>query len=223
MKETDLRRHRRSRRPPQGLQRLHQRQETRFARALNEVARFGPGLTKPPPTRRSVDPPQRRPATMSGEPAPSIRRSTCSPTRCARSGRARTSSLFSPGIADIREERLRQRDDRQPQPLSSIRRWSRSTRRTSSVYGVPACSAAAGSTPLYHQRLERITSTRRAAATSATRPLNPALEQIEKANNGYYLVTYRSQQRKRDGLPERRRLGAQQRVQGQARAGYLNE
>ena len=121
-------------------------------------------------------------------PARSTRRWTCSPTATAHRARKNV-VLFSPGIADHEEQLFG--DMLIAAAAISTPRWSRSTPRNVSVYGVQL-QRNVDLTPYFHQRLEELARVHRRPLLPHQRQFHPALEQIEKTNNGYYLVTYRS-------------------------------
>jgi len=63
------------------------------------------------------------------------------------------------------------------------------------VYGVQL-QRNADTRPVFHQRLEELSQSTGGRYFRINVNFNPALEQIENTNNGYYLVTYRSPQKK---------------------------
>jgi VWFA-related protein len=158
-------------------------------RALNDASRFGRGTTTPP----------------AGD-GPSILRSANAKELVNRTGtvyqaldlladslrpiRARKNLvLFSPGIAD-REEQvfaglLSSRSRYFDPALESLNAAN------VSVYGVQL-QQNVDSTPLFHQRLDELSSSTGGRYFRLNVSFKPALEQIEHTNNGYYLVTYRS-------------------------------
>ncbi|HEV7766616.1 MAG TPA: VWA domain-containing protein [Thermoanaerobaculia bacterium] len=98
--------------------------------------------------------------------------------------------LFSPGIADREEPAfagglLMHRSRYLDPALESLNAAN------VSVYGVQL-QRNADSTPLFHQRLEELSDSTGGRYFRINVNFNPALEQIENTNNGYYLVTYRA-------------------------------
>jgi hypothetical protein len=97
--------------------------------------------------------------------------------------------LFSPGIAD-REEAvfggmLSSRSRYLDPALHSLNTSN------VSVYGVQL-QRNADTTPLFHQRLEEISDSTGGHYFRLNVSFIPALQQVERTNNGYYLLSYRS-------------------------------
>jgi VWFA-related protein len=158
-------------------------------KALNESSRFGRGITKAP----------------AGD-GPSILRNIDTREMIDRTGtvyqaldlladslgtiKARKNVvLFSPGIADRDEstygELLMNRSRYLDPALESLNAAN------VSVYGVQLQRDADGA-PLFHQRLGEISDATGGRYFRMNLSFQPALEQIEQTNSGYYLVTYRS-------------------------------
>jgi VWFA-related protein len=98
--------------------------------------------------------------------------------------------LFSPGIADRDEQvfsggMLMNRSRFLDPALESLNASN------VSVYGVQL-QRNVDSTPIFHQRLDELSESTGGRYFRLNVSFNPALEQIENTNNGYYLVTYRS-------------------------------
>ena len=97
--------------------------------------------------------------------------------------------LFSPGIADRDEQlfgdMLMNRSRFFDPALQSLNAAN------VSVYGVQL-QRDVDMSPLYHQRLDELSKSTGGHYFRLNISFNPALEQIENTNNGYYLVTYRS-------------------------------
>jgi VWFA-related protein len=127
--------------------------------------------------------------------------------------------LFSPGIAD-----------REEQVMSGTMLMSRSryldpalqslNAANVSVYGVQL-QRNVDSTPLYHQRLDEISQSTGGRYFRINVSFKPALQQIEKTNNGYYLVTYRSPHASGDRGFQKVHVGVKNRdFKVMARSGY---
>ncbi|HYH10361.1 MAG TPA: VWA domain-containing protein [Thermoanaerobaculia bacterium] len=166
--------------------------KAQLERALNEATRFGRGLTTAP----------------AGD-GPSILRNMSSKelvnatgtvyqaldllADSTRSIRARKNLvLFSPGIADRDEnvfagEMLGNRSRHLDPALQSLNAAN------VSVYGVQLQRNAPG-TSLFHQRLGEISDSTGGRYFQQNVSFEPAIEEIENVNSGYYLVTYRSRQ-----------------------------
>jgi VWFA-related protein len=102
--------------------------------------------------------------------------------------------LFSPGIAD-REEYvfvgglLSSRSRYLDPALDSLNAAN------TSVYGVQL-QRDVDSTPLFHQRLEELSESTGGHYFRLNVSFDSPLQQIERTNNGYYLLSYRSQHEK---------------------------
>jgi VWFA-related protein len=159
-------------------------------RALDEATRFGKGLTKAPAgdgpsILRNVD------ARDLVDDTGTVYQALDSLADALRPIRARKNLvLFSPGIAD-RDEHLfaggmlmnRSRYlDPAVQSLNAA---------NVAVYGVQL-QRDVDMTPVYHQRLDELSTSTGGRYFRLNVNFKPALQQIEQTNNGYYLVTYRS-------------------------------
>ena len=160
-----------------------------LTRALNEVSRFGPGLTKAP----AGDGPSilRNLQTFDfvGDTG-TVYEALDVLADSVRSIRARKNLvLFSPGIADREEhvfaEMLSSRSRYLDPALESLNAAN------TTVYGVQL-QRNADMAPLFHQRLDELSESTGGRYFRLNVSFNPALEQIEHTNNGYYLLTYRS-------------------------------
>jgi VWFA-related protein len=164
--------------------------KTKLTRALDDAAQFGRGITKAP--------------TGDG---PSLLRNMSEKALVNRTGtvyqaldtladgvrsiQARKNLvLFSPGIADQEENvfaggMLSSRSRHLDPALQSLNAAN------VSVYGVQL-QRDVDTTPFYHQRLEELSETTGGRYFRLNVSFQPALQQIEQTNNGYYLLTYRS-------------------------------
>jgi VWFA-related protein len=166
-----------------------------LGRALNDAARFGPGVTAAP----------------AGSGA-SILRAMSSKDLVNRTGtvyraiealadavrpiRARKNLvLFSPGIADLHEtERGGMLVQRSPDldPMLEALNGANVT-----VYGVQL-QRDVDTTPLFHQRLSEMSESTGGRYFRFNTSFSPAIKQIENTNAGYYLLSYTSRHRRGD-------------------------
>jgi VWFA-related protein len=165
-----------------------------LTRALNEATKFGLGLTTAPKgdgpsILRNID--SRDLIKDTGTVYEALDHLADS----MRSIRARKNLvLFSPGIADREEtlfagEMLMNRSRHLDPALQSLNSAN------VAVYGVQL-QRDVDTTPVFHQRLEELSGSTGGRYFRINVNFNPALQQIENTNNGYYLVTYRSPQKK---------------------------
>ncbi|HEX6158706.1 MAG TPA: VWA domain-containing protein [Thermoanaerobaculia bacterium] len=161
-------------------------------RALDEAARFGQGLSKAPAGNapsilRSLD--YDRAVDRTG----TVYQALDALADSVRGIRARKNLvLFSPGIAE-REElgsngMLTSRSRHLDPALESLNAAN------VSVYGVQL-QRNVDMTPYFHQRLGDLAESTGGRYFRLNVSFDPALEQIENTNNGYYLITYRSPHR----------------------------
>jgi VWFA-related protein len=160
-----------------------------LARALEEATRFGRGLLDAPAgdgpsILRNAD----KDDLMTG--TGTVYQALDLLADSVRSIRARKNLvLFSPGIADRDErvfgEMLSSRSRYLDPALESLNAAN------VSVYGVQL-QRNVDTTPYFHQRLDELSESTGGHYFRLNVSYNPALEQIENTNNGYYLVTYRS-------------------------------
>jgi VWFA-related protein len=160
-----------------------------LTRALDEATRFGRGLDKAPAGDG--------PSILRGINQKQMVRKTGTVYQAldlladgTRSIRARKNLvLFSPGIADQEETvfagMLSSRSQYLDPALESLNAAN------VSVYPVQL-QRDVDTTPYFHQRLEELAQSTGGRYFRLNVTFQPALEQIENTNNGYYLVTYRS-------------------------------
>ncbi|MDP9194533.1 MAG: VWA domain-containing protein [Acidobacteriota bacterium] len=160
-----------------------------LARALDEASRFGRGvLDAPAGNGPSILRNAHKDDLMTG--SGTVYQALDLLADSVRSIRARKNLvLFSPGIADRDErvfgEMLTNRSRYLDPALQSLNAAN------VSVYAVQL-QRNADSTPYLHQRLDELSQSTGGHYFRLNVSFNPALEQIENTNNGYYLVTYRS-------------------------------
>ena len=158
-------------------------------RALSDVARFGKGVTRAaegtgPSILRGIDADAMMNHTGTVYQALDVLAEAVRPIRARKNV-----VLFSPGIAD-REEAMF------GGMLSSRSRYldpalhSLNTSNVS-VYGVQL-QRNADPTPIFHQRLEEISDSTGGHYFRLNVSFIPALQEIERTNNGYYLLSYKS-------------------------------
>lgn len=160
-----------------------------LTRALDEASRFGKGIDKAPAGDG--------PSLLRGMDTKKMVRKTGTVYQAldlladsTRSIKARKNLvLFSPGIADHEETvfggMLSARSQYLDPALESLNASN------VSVYSVQL-QRDVDTTPYFHQRLEELAQSTGGRYFRLNVTFQPALEQIEKTNNGYYLVTYRS-------------------------------
>lgn len=161
-----------------------------LVRALDETTRFGRGiLTAPtgegPSILRNMDRDDLVNGTGTVYQALDLLSDSVRPIRARKN-----LVLFSPGIAD-REEQVFSGDmliNRSRYLDPALRSLNAAN---VSVYGVQL-QRNADTRPVFHQRLDELSDSTGGHYYRLNVSFNPALEQIENTNNGYYLVTYRS-------------------------------
>jgi VWFA-related protein len=165
--------------------------KAQLRRALNDAMLFGRGITARPAADngasilRNIDAKDMMSGSGTVYEALDVLAQSVRPIRARKN-----LVLFSPGIAD-REEQvfagdiLMTRSRHLDPALQSLNAAN------VSVYGVQL-QRDIDSTPLYHQRLDELSQSTGGHYFRINVSFNPALKQIEKTNNGYYLVTYRS-------------------------------
>lgn len=161
-----------------------------LGKALNESTRFGRGITKAskgdgPSILRNLD--TREMVNRTG----TVYQALDMLADSLGSIKARKNLvLFSPGIADRDEslmgDMLVNRSRYLDPALESLNAAN------VSVYGVQL-QRDVNTSPLFHQRLGEISDVTGGHYFRTNLSFDPALEQIEQTNSGYYLVTYRSQ------------------------------
>ncbi|HET7434071.1 MAG TPA: VWA domain-containing protein [Thermoanaerobaculia bacterium] len=98
--------------------------------------------------------------------------------------------LFSPGIADIGEEERDGVLTTRSQYFDPMIRSLNAANVT--VYGVQLNRQALLTEPLFHQRLEEITNATNGEYFRFNTSFRTAIDRVEKAAAGYYLITYRA-------------------------------
>lgn len=160
-----------------------------LVRALNESTRFGRGILDAPAgdgpsILRNADKDDLMNGTGTVYQALDLLADSLRPIRARKN-----LVLFSPGIADREEQlfggMLTNRSRHLDPALQSLNAAN------VSVYGVQL-QRDIGTSPLFHQRLGELSESTGGRYFRINVSFNPALEQIENTNNGYYLVTYRS-------------------------------
>ncbi len=160
-----------------------------LARALNESTRFGRGIMDAPAgdgpsILRNADMDDVMNGTGTVYQALDVLADSVRPIRARKNV-----VLFSPGIADREEQlfadMLMNRSRYLDPALESLNAAN------VSVYGVQL-QRDADLSPYLHQRLGELSDSTGGHYFRINVSFNPALEQIENTNNGYYLVTYRS-------------------------------
>jgi len=165
-----------------------------LVRALNDATKFGRGITSAPAgdgpsilrnarVKKMVD------STGTVYQALDFLADSLRPIRARKN-----LVLFSPGIADREEglfagEMLLSRSRHLDPAIESLNGAN------VAVYGVQL-QRDIDTRPLFHQRLEEISESTGGRYFRINVSFDPALEQIEETNNGYYLVTYRAPQKK---------------------------
>ena len=157
--------------------------------ALNEASRFGPGLTKAPAGDGPSILRNLRTNDLIGDTG-TVYEALDLLADSVRPIRARKNLvLFSPGIADRDEYlfsgMLTNRSRFLDPALESLNAAN------TTIYAVQL-QRDADMTPLFHQRLDELSDATGGRYFRLNVSFDPALQQIEKTNNGYYLVTYRS-------------------------------
>jgi VWFA-related protein len=162
--------------------------------ALNEASRFGRGLTAAPAGDGPSILRNLRTTDLIGDTG-TVYKALDVLADSVRPIRARKNLvLFSPGIAD-REENvfigglLSSRSRYLDPALESLNAAN------TSVYGVQL-QRDVDSTPLFHQRLEELSESTGGRYFRLNVSFDSPLQQIERTNNGYYLLSYRSQHEK---------------------------
>lgn len=163
--------------------------KNQLRKALDDAARFGPGLARPatataPSVFTALDAGDMRNHTGT------VYRALATLADALRPIRARKNLvLFSPGIADIGEHvnagMLTSRSKDFDPMLESLNAAN------VSVYGVQL-QRDVDTTPYLHQRLEEISSATGGQYFRFNTSFSPAIDRIENVNNGYYLISYRS-------------------------------
>lgn len=158
-------------------------------KALHDAARFGPGLTKPATAEgisilRHVDAARMMSETGTAYDAIATLADALRPVRARKN-----LVLFSPGMADhheiVRDGMLVNRSPNYETMLRSLNAAN------VSVYGVQI-QRNVDTTPMFHQRLGEMAEDTGGKYYQFNTSFLPALERIENANSGYYLLTYRS-------------------------------
>jgi VWFA-related protein len=192
-------------------------------RALNDVARFGPGIMKAaagadqPSILRNVDA-----GAMSGETGTAYQGLEVLAHSLRKIPARKNLIIFSPAMHEPSEEvrnGMILNPSRYLEPAIDALNAANVT-----AYAVNILTNQQPTEPMFHQSLERITSSTNGRYFRNATSFEPALEQIEKATSGYYLITYRPAQRKRDGAFQRVDVALRNtEFKVKARAGYLNE
>jgi VWFA-related protein len=160
-----------------------------LVRALNESTRFGRGILDAPAgdgpsILRNADKSDLMDGTGTVYQALDLLADSVRPIRARKN-----LVLFSPGIADRDEQlfgdMLMNRSRYLDPALQSLNAAN------VSVYGVQL-QRDVDLSPIFHQRLGELSESTGGRYFRINVSFNPALEQIENTNNGYYLVTYRS-------------------------------
>ena len=161
--------------------------KAQLERALNDTARFGRGVLEGPAILSNVDRKTMMNKTGTVYQALDLLADAVRPIRARKN-----LVLFSPGIADIQERAMNgmliERSQYLDPAIQSLNAAN------VSVYGVQLQQqpAADTSAPIIHQRLSEISTETGGNYFQFNTSFLPAVNRVEEANAGYYLVTYRS-------------------------------
>lgn len=166
--------------------------KNRLVRALDDAARFGPGIKKAGADQgvasilRNIDAAEMVKRTGTVYEALDTLADAVRPIRARKN-----LVLYSPGIVDVSEDiragMLMNRSRHLDPMLQSLNAAN------VSVYTVQL-QRDVDSTPFIHQRLEEIASQTGGEYFRFNNTFKPSIQRIENVNNGYYVLTYRTRQ-----------------------------